>query len=141
MSLPRVYRAPLGLAAAAAAAVVLGAFLDWSVIEGGAGSVGFDRDGEVTFAAGGLALAAAALFAVAAPRRELWAAVMLVGGAVAATLGFDNMAEVRAASDLSHHDFEIATGLWLTSMGGLVLALAAITLLVALASEYRNGDD
>jgi hypothetical protein len=141
MGLSRVYRAPLGLGAAAAVAIVVGAFLDWSVIEGGAGSVGFDRDGEVTFAAGGLALVAAVLFVVSERLRELWAAVMLVGGAVAAALGFDNMAEVRAASDLSHHDFEIATGLWLTSMGGLVLALAATTLLVALASEYRNGDD
>jgi hypothetical protein len=50
------------------------------------------------------------------------------------------MAEVQAGSAFSHHDFEIAAGLWMTAMGGLAMALCAVTLLVALASEYREGD-
>lgn len=138
MTVPRVYRAPLGLGAGAAAAIVVGAFLDWSEV-GGSGSSGFERDGEATLAAGAIALAAAVAFAAPARRRELCAAVMLAAGVLAGTLGFDTMAEVRAASDVSPHEFEVAIGLWFTSLGGLVLALAATTLLVALASEYRSG--
>lgn len=137
---PAVYRVPLLIALIAALCVVAGSFGDWAR-SGDLGIAGLDQDGEATLAAGLASLGGAIAFGLRPGFRELWAGLILAAGAVATALGLDNLAEVNKANDIARgaHSFEFdpAWGLWLTTMGGFLLVLAAASLLLALAAQRR----
>jgi hypothetical protein len=135
------YGVPLLVGACSALAIAIGSFGDWAR-GAGDGLAGLDRDGEATLAAGVVGLGAVLAFLRLPSHRELWAGLALAGSAVATALGLDNMAEINAEHPPSGPnpvpDLDVAWGLWLVILGGIVLGLVAVLLMIALASERRE---